>query len=89
MAIEETSTNQSTSSDPKEPIKEEISNSENNGLIKIDTGKLQLPTQLIEEQEEKDTSFWQIEPAILVIFTLALAFIGFITMLISRMPAKQ
>lgn len=89
MAIEETSTNQSTNSDSKQSNKEETSDSENNGLIKIDTGKLQLPTQIIEEQEEKDTSFWQIDPAILVIFTLALAFIGFITILISRMPAKQ
>ena len=36
----------------------------NNGLIKLDTGNLKLPTQLIEEQGEVDKPFWQIEPAL-------------------------
>jgi hypothetical protein len=65
--------------------KKEISLSDD-GLINFDTGKLNLPTQLIEEQGEIDKPFWHIEPIIIVIFSLAIAFIIFITILISRMP---
>lgn len=64
------------------------SNNGHNGLIKIDTGKLHLPAQLTEEQEKTKNSFWHIEPAILIIFTIALSFVGFISILISQMPAK-
>lgn len=64
----------------------ESSFSDSDGVIKFDTGKLNLPTQLIEEQGEVDKPFWQIEPVIVVIFSLAIAFIIFITILISRMP---
>lgn len=60
--------------------------SDSDGVIKFDTGKLNLPTQLIEEQGEVDKPFWQIEPIIIVIFSLAIAFIIFITVLISYMP---
>ncbi|MBI4854801.1 MAG: hypothetical protein HY819_23635 [Acidobacteria bacterium] len=74
-------------SSKKKPSKKEDSFSDNNnGVIKFDTGKLKLPTQLIEEQGEMDKPFWQIEPIIIAIFILAIAFIGFITLLISRMP---
>jgi len=61
---------------------------DDNGVIKLDTGKLKLPTQLIEEQGEADKPVWQIEPVIVVLFSLAIAFVIFITVLISRMPAK-
>lgn len=73
---------QLTNEKPKPSIS---SNNGNNGLIKIDTGKLHLPDQLTEGQEETKFSFWH---TILVIFILALTFIGFISILISRMLAK-
>jgi hypothetical protein len=61
-------------------------NNDNEGIIKVDTGMLKLPIQIMEEESEESRPFWQIEPAILVIFTLAILFIGFITILISQMP---
>ncbi|KAF0249345.1 MAG: hypothetical protein FD167_1250 [bacterium] len=65
--------------------KENISDPDD-GVIKLDTSNLKLPTQLIEEQSEVDKPFWEMEPVILVIFGLAIGFISFITILISRIP---
>lgn len=70
----------------RKSTKENSFSDSEDGVIKFDTGKLKLPTQLIEEQGEVDKPFWQIEPVIIVIFFLAVAFIVFITVLISRMP---
>lgn len=64
-------------------------NNDNEGIIKVDTGMLKLPIQIMEEESEESRSFWQIEPAILAIFILAILFIGFITVLISQMPVPS
>lgn len=64
-------------------------NNDSEGVIKVDTGMLKLPIQLMEEESEENSHFWQIEPAILAIFVLAIVFIGFITVLISQMPVPS
>lgn len=64
-------------------------NNDNEGIIKVDTGMLKLPIQIMEEESEESRPFWQIEPAILAIFILAILFIGFITVLISQMPVPS
>ncbi|MFY9226263.1 MAG: hypothetical protein WAQ98_26535 [Blastocatellia bacterium] len=64
-------------------------NNDSEGVIKVDTGMLKLPIQLMEEESEENSHFWQIDPAILAIFILAILFIGFITVLISQMPVPS
>ncbi|MBK7995391.1 MAG: hypothetical protein IPK14_19030 [Blastocatellia bacterium] len=64
-------------------------NNDSEGVIKVDTGMLKLPIQLMEEESDESRPFWQIEPAILVIFILAIVFISFITVLISQMPVPS
>lgn len=61
-------------------------NNDSEGVIKVDTGMLKLPIQLMEEESEESRPFWQVEPAILAIFALAILFIVFITVLVSQMP---
>ena len=58
------------------------------GAIIVDTGKLMLPKGM--DEEEKDASWWRgVNPAVLLIFVLALAFIGFIAYLISVEPPAR
>lgn len=63
-----------------------VENNQNgNGSIIIDKGTLKLP-QGLDGNERKDTRFFDFDPVIIIIFVLSLAFIIFITVLISRMP---
>jgi hypothetical protein len=58
----------------------------NGGSILFDTAQLKLPKGMIEE-EGRDGSF-RLEPAVVFIFLLVVAFIGFIAYLISLEPPQ-
>jgi hypothetical protein len=55
------------------------------GVIRVDTGMLQLPKGFVEEQKGGDGS---IDRVVVVILSLAVIFIIFITYLISITPPK-
>jgi hypothetical protein len=55
------------------------------GAIVVDTGNLVLPKNV---GETEDKAFWRIEPVVIVIVGLMLAFIAFITWQISQMPSQ-
>jgi hypothetical protein len=57
------------------------------GMINVDTGSLKLPSDLTEKDEGK-SSLFGLEPVTIVILVFALAFIAFITYLISIEPSK-
>ncbi|HKY29789.1 MAG TPA: hypothetical protein VJM12_17750 [Pyrinomonadaceae bacterium] len=54
------------------------------GAIVVDTGNLALPKDISEGGDEG----WGIEPVVIVIVSVVLAFIGFIAWQISRMPVQ-
>ncbi len=56
------------------------------GAIVVDSENLKVPTDVMGTQEDKH--FLGIEPVVLVVLILMLAFIGFITWQISLMPAR-
>ena len=60
---------------------------DNGGAIVVDTGELMLPTDFTE-REGGVRRFFKMEPIALVILIFALAFIAFITYLISIEPPK-
>jgi hypothetical protein len=60
---------------------------ENDGAINVDTGGLKLPDDYIEEREDGARSF-RPDPVVIIIFFLSLAFIAFITYLISTEPPR-
>ena len=61
---------------------------ENNGLMRVaDTGGLKLPDDFTE-REDKKTQLFGLDPIALIILIFALAFIAFITYLISTEPPK-
>jgi hypothetical protein len=62
-------------------------NSNNGGVITVDTGSLKLPKEFTEKEEEKSGLFG-LEPVTIVILTFALAFIAFVAYLISIEPSK-
>ena len=62
-------------------------NSNNNGVLVVDTGELKLPGDFTEK-EDKKSRFMGLEPVALVILIFALAFIAFITYLISTEPPR-
>jgi hypothetical protein len=62
--------------------KHALRNSNNEGLMGVDTGELKLPKEFTEKEEGKPR-FFRLEPVALVILIFALAFIAFITYLIS------
>jgi hypothetical protein len=57
-------------------------NSNNEGVMGVDTGELKLPKEFTEKEEGK-LRFLGLEPVALVILIFALAFIAFIAYLIS------
>jgi hypothetical protein len=57
-------------------------NSNNEGVMGVDTGELKLPKEFTEKEEGK-RRFLGLEPVAVVILIFALAFIAFITYLIS------
>lgn len=57
-----------------------------NGAIVLDTQELKLPKELIEES--KPVKGWRLEPVVVFILALALAFIVFIAYLISIEPPQ-
>lgn len=59
----------------------------NDGVIIVDTGNLKFPEEFTEKKEGKSGLFG-LEPVTIVILTFALAFIDFITYLISIEPSK-
>jgi hypothetical protein len=56
------------------------------GTINTDTGRLPLPHDLLEKED--DSRPFRPDPVVVVIFFLSLAFIAFITYLISIEPSK-
>ena len=52
--------------------------------VRFDTQALRLPEKFIEEENKAENSGPLVEPAILVIFLIALAFVGVVAFLISR-----
>jgi hypothetical protein len=66
---------------------EETPDSNNGGSIVVDTSAVHLPKDFTEREENKGRLFG-LEPIALIIFVFALAFIAFITYLISVEPAK-
>ena len=67
--------------------KSDRQNSNNSGVILIDSGKLKLPKDFTEQGEGRSGLFG-LEPITIVILTFALAFIGLMTYLISVEPPK-
>jgi hypothetical protein len=57
-------------------------NSNNEGVMGVDTGELKLPKEFTEKEEGKPR-FLGLEPVALIILIFALAFIAFIAYLIS------
>ncbi|HVF48570.1 MAG TPA: hypothetical protein VNA19_00705 [Pyrinomonadaceae bacterium] len=55
-----------------------------NGSILVNTGKLNLPKNLIGDEAQERGRLFGLEPVMLTILLLCLAFIGFIAYLISR-----
>lgn len=86
MAIENKEIPKSEDNLDKSTIKE-FTEGENKGLIKVDTGKLKTSAHFLDELEE-EKPIWQIDPIALVILLVAIGFIIFITILVSRMPQK-
>lgn len=86
MAIENKAIPKTENDLNKSTIKE-FTEDENRGLIKVDTGKLKTPAHFLDELEE-DKPIWRIDPIALVILLVAIGFIIFITILVSRMPQK-
>jgi hypothetical protein len=58
----------------------------NGGSILLDTAQLKLPKGVIEEEDRQ--SAFHLEPVVLFIILLAVAFIAFIAYLISLEPSK-
>jgi hypothetical protein len=56
------------------------------GAINTDTGRLPLPQDLLEKED--DSRPFRPDPVVIVIFFLSLAFIAFITYLISIEPPR-
>lgn len=74
------------------PLEERVGKSthqitNNEGIISVDTGNLKFPSEFTEKREEKSGPFG-LEPVTIVILIFALAFIAFITYLISIAPPK-
>jgi hypothetical protein len=62
-------------------------NSNNEGVISLDTGELKLPSEFTEKEEGK-SGLLGLEPVTIVILVFALAFIAFIAYLISIEPPQ-
>jgi hypothetical protein len=62
-------------------------NSNNEGVMAVDTGELKLPKEFTEKEDGK-SRFFGLEPVALVILIFALAFIAFIAYLISNDSPK-
>lgn len=58
----------------------------NNGVIVVDSSDLKFPDEFTERENE-EPSFFGLEPVIIVILILSLAFIAFIAWQISLMPS--
>ena len=72
---------------PEERDKEASSRRETKaGTINTDTGSLRLPEDLLEKED--DSRPFRPDPVVIVIFFLSLAFIAFITYLISIETSK-
>jgi hypothetical protein len=56
-------------------------------VLSVDTGGLKLPEGLRIESEERTQGFFHLEPVVIFILFLALAFIAYITYLISLEPS--
>ena len=70
----------------KETSQQHPSQKKNDGTIVIDTGSLKLPENLMEKEREEN-GILGLEPIVLAILILALAFVAFIAYLVSQMPA--
>ena len=73
---------------PPEELEQEASRQggKNGGAIDVDTDRSSLPEEWIEERD--DSRPFQPDPVVVIIFFLSLAFIAFITYLISIEPAR-
>ena len=73
---------------PEERAKEGSRRSgKNDGAINVDKGGLKLPADYIEEKGD-DSRLFRPDPVVIIIFLLSLAFIAFITYLISIEPPR-
>ncbi len=72
---------------PEESEKEAASQGLNGGVMKVDTGELKLPGDLTE-REDKKSQLLGLDPIALIILVFALAFIAFVTYLISIEQTK-
>jgi hypothetical protein len=72
---------------PLEERRSNRQNSNNGGVITVDTGKLKFPSDFTEQGDD-ESGLFGLEPVTIVILTFALAFIAFIAYLISIEPPK-
>ncbi len=72
---------------PLEEIHETASQN-NHGVIRLDTGALNLPKSLMNDDEHKQTIF-RAEPVVLSIIIASLIFIAFIAWKVSQMPLPK
>ena len=87
-AVSQTAAERAAQLAPPEELDKEGANRRQTkaGAISTDTGRLPLPQDLLEKED--DSRPFRPDPVVIVIFFLSLAFIAFITYLISTEPPK-
>ncbi|HEX8772430.1 MAG TPA: hypothetical protein VF735_02415 [Pyrinomonadaceae bacterium] len=73
---------------PPEEQAGDASGAKRDDALSIDTGALKLPRGLRSEDDESTRSAFHLDPVVIFFLVAALAFIAFITYLISIEPAK-
>ncbi|HWS88748.1 MAG TPA: hypothetical protein VN282_17370 [Pyrinomonadaceae bacterium] len=57
--------------------------------IRVDSKSVPMPESFIEDEEREGASIFRLEPVVLFVLLLMLAFIAFVAWQITLMPAKQ
>lgn len=70
------------------PPEEQDATANDNGRIVVDGGQVKLPEGLVDESEESSNIF-HLEPVVIVVLLITLAFVAFIIWQISLMPTAD
>ena len=71
------------------PPAQHVNGDYHDATIRVDSSSVKAPEKLLDEDEPREgLRIFRLEPLVLVILTLALAFIAFIAWRITLMPAK-
>ena len=72
---------------PEEKAGQNVASQDNGGAIRVDTGSLKFPKGFVED-DKASLKWLGLEPVVLVILCLALAFIAFIAWQVSMMEPR-